>query len=112
MSAAQDIEDKGEPARPLTRGRIAAIVVLCVVSIGILLSLGTWQVERLFWKQGLIATIDARIHAAPVDLAQVEKRAATGEDIDYVPVRAVGRFLHSGERYFLATREGGRDGMC
>jgi surfeit locus 1 family protein len=92
--------------RPLTRGRIIAIIVLCVVSLGILLSLGTWQVERLFWKQGLIATIDARIHASPAPLAEIARRQAAGEDIDYVPVQASGRFLHSGERYFLATMEG------
>ncbi|RIY03397.1 SURF1 family protein [Aureimonas flava] len=98
--------DEGGAARPLTRGRIAAVVVLCLAGIAILVSLGTWQVERLFWKRDLIATIDARIHAAPVDVSDLARRAAAGEDIDYVPVRATGRFLHDGERYFLATREG------
>ncbi len=98
--------DQELDSRPLTRGRIAAILVLGVVALGILLSLGTWQVERLHWKQGLIATIDARIHAPPVDVSEVARRAAAGEDIDYVPASASGRFLHAGERYFLATHEG------
>ncbi|MBB3935028.1 SURF1 family protein [Aureimonas phyllosphaerae] len=92
--------------RPLTRGRIAAILVVGITALGILLSLGAWQVERLFWKEGLIATIDARIHAPPVDVSDVARRVVAGEDIDYVPVTARGRFLHAGERFFLATREG------
>lgn len=93
-------------SRPLTRARIAAILIIGFAALGALVSLGAWQVERLHWKEGLIATIDARIHAAPVDVADVARRAAGGEDIDYVPVEATGRFLHDGERYFLATHEG------
>ncbi|MGR3616045.1 MAG: SURF1 family protein [Paracoccaceae bacterium] len=31
----------------------------------VLLSLGIWQVQRLMWKQGLLAEIDARIGSAP-----------------------------------------------
>lgn len=106
MTDTQRMNDDEQAPRPLTRGRIVAIIVLCLVSLGILLSLGTWQVERLYWKETLIATIDARIHAAPVPLADLAQRQAAGEDIDYMPVQATGRFLHSGERYFLATREG------
>ena len=30
--------------------------------------LGVWQVQRLAWKQGVIADIDARIQPAPVAL--------------------------------------------
>ncbi|WP_244630935.1 SURF1 family protein [Aureimonas sp. ME7] len=92
--------------KPMTRGRIAAVVVVCLGAIAVLTALGAWQVERLFWKEGLIATIDARIHAAPVDIATVEDRERQGEEIDYTPVRLDGRFLHDGERYFLATNEG------
>jgi surfeit locus 1 family protein len=29
------------------------------------LALGTWQVQRLFWKLDLIARVDARVHAPP-----------------------------------------------
>ncbi len=31
-------------------------------------SLGVWQLRRLAWKEALIAQVDARVHAAPVDL--------------------------------------------
>ncbi|MGG2477358.1 SURF1 family cytochrome oxidase biogenesis protein, partial [Rhizobium sp. BR5] len=47
------------------RIRPAAIVVLflTVVLTGCLLALGTWQVQRLFWKLDLIERVDARAHA-------------------------------------------------
>lgn len=32
----------------------------------IFVGLGTWQVQRLFWKLDLIARVEERIHAAPV----------------------------------------------
>ena len=34
----------------------------------LLLGLGTWQVQRLHWKEGLIAAREARLAAPPVDL--------------------------------------------
>ena len=40
-------------------GRVAAAVVAFILSLAILLSLGTWQVQRLFWKHDLIARIEA-----------------------------------------------------
>lgn len=51
------------------RIRPAAIVVLflTIVLTGSLLALGTWQVKRLSWKLDLIARIEARAHAAPVE---------------------------------------------
>lgn len=52
------------PGRP-RRSRafmIGAMLFLTAVFI----ALGTWQVQRLFWKLDLIARIDARIHAPPV----------------------------------------------
>lgn len=36
--------------------------------LAVLLSLGTWQLERLAWKEGLIAALTQRLAAAPVDL--------------------------------------------
>lgn len=88
-----------------TRGFWPALAA-CLVGIALLLGLGTWQVERLAWKQDLIARIDQRIHAAPVDLDTLRRRAARGEDVDYTPAVVAGRFLHEGERYFLSTFEG------
>jgi surfeit locus 1 family protein len=71
-----------------------------------LLALGTWQVQRLHWKENLIATIEARRSAAPLPLAEIEARYQSTGDVDYTPVAATGTFRHGGERHFLATWKG------
>lgn len=76
------------------------------VLLVILLALGTWQVQRLHWKEGLLAKIDQRIHSEPVNLAAIEKLHAEGTDIEYRPVTMHGTFVNSGERHFLATWKG------
>ena len=49
--------------------RRSGLLVPCVfagIAFAILVGLGTWQVERLQWKEALIARLDARVTAAPV----------------------------------------------
>ncbi|OBZ92968.1 cytochrome oxidase [Pararhizobium polonicum] len=86
-------------------GRVAGIV-LVLIALGILLSLGTWQVQRLHWKEGLLAEIEERRHAPPADLAAIEALASAGEDVDYRAVRVTGTYLNNKERHFFATYEG------
>ncbi|PYB77919.1 SURF1 family protein [Rhizobium wuzhouense] len=74
--------------------------------MAILLSLGTWQVNRLHWKESLLADIDERSHAPAVDVSDIAARLAAGEEIDYRHASASGRFLNDKERHFLATFDG------
>lgn len=56
----------------------------------ILIGLGVWQMQRLAWKEAVLADIDARIVAAPVALpaaGAIER----GRD-NYLPVTVTGRF--------------------
>ncbi|ASR07611.1 SURF1 family protein [Rhizobium leguminosarum bv. viciae] len=80
--------------------------ILVLIALAILISLGTWQVERLHWKEGLIADIAARQAASPVPLADIEAMAATGGDIEYRKVTATGRYINNKERHFFATWRG------
>ncbi|WP_292482548.1 SURF1 family protein [Mesorhizobium sp.] len=89
-----------------SRPKTALLLGLGLVLFFFLLALGTWQVQRLYWKGDLLQTIDRRTHSAPVRLAEVEKRFAASGDVDYTPVTASGTFLHQGERHFFATWEG------
>lgn len=82
------------------------VALLGLVGFVTLIGLGTWQVQRLQWKEALLATIEARTQAAPVSLAETEAIYASARDVDYVPVSATGRFRHAGERHFLATWKG------
>ena len=48
-------------------------LVLGGLAFIILIGLGSWQVERLRWKEALLATIDQRVHSEPVSVAQLVK---------------------------------------
>lgn len=57
---------------------------LCVVmALCVLAALGTWQLERKAWKEGLIAELDAKLAAKPTDMPPRERwgllTAATDE---------------------------------
>jgi len=57
------------PAEPLS-GRAGLLMPLLAAAAGflVLVALGTWQLERLAWKNSLIATLDSRLSAAPVPI--------------------------------------------
>lgn len=84
----------------------AGLLVAVAIALVILLSLGTWQLYRLQWKEHLLAEIETRRHAPPAPLADVETQAASGADIDYLPVTVSGTFDHAHEQYFFATDDG------
>jgi len=94
------------PDRDGPKGFPWLLTALTLIALAILLALGTWQVERLAWKENLTATIASRVQAAPVALAEVEAAAAGGGDIEYIPVRTAGTFLHDREQFFFATHDG------
>ncbi|KOF16659.1 cytochrome oxidase [Ensifer adhaerens] len=86
-------------------GRVGAFLLLAI-TFAILISLGTWQMQRLQWKEGLLQAIAARRSAPPVTLAEIEKISAEGGDIDYRTVTVSGTFDHGKERHFFATHNG------
>jgi len=70
------------------------LLLLGLVAVAALTALGVWQLHRLAWKQDLIAAVDARIHADPVEAAGPESWGAINAAHDaYRRVRAEGRFL-------------------
>src|ERR1700760_955344 len=91
------------PARRESLGWRIAKPIILLVALAILLSLGTWQVQRLHWKEGLLADIAERRVAPPVPLSTIEAMAASGGDIEYRNVTATGRYLNNKERHFFAT---------
>lgn len=57
------------------------------VSLAILITLGSWQLQRLAWKNDLVARIAALQSAPARPLAPVLGRAAGGADVDFTRVR-------------------------
>ncbi|WP_420959796.1 SURF1 family protein [Brucella sp. IR073] len=82
------------------------VAALSLAAFCVLIALGTWQVERLKWKEGLLETIRERVASASRPLAEIEALYAKTGDVEYWPVTVTGRFLHQGERHFLATHQG------
>lgn len=61
-------------------------------------ALGVWQVQRMDWKHALIARVDARIHAEPVDPpARMHWAGVTEASDGYRRVRLSGHFLPGAE---------------
>jgi surfeit locus 1 family protein len=92
----------GRPAR----GFPWTVLVAGLAAMAILVGLGTWQVNRLAWKEGLIATIDGRIASSPRPLAEIERFFTDTGDVDYRPVTLRGTYRNDRESHFLATWKG------
>lgn len=97
---------------PLPRRRFPlGLTLATVVSLAILVSLGLWQVQRLAWKEALLARIARLETAAPADLVPVLKSARGAEDLDMVRVRLECPALPSApfvELYGLMDGDSGR----
>jgi surfeit locus 1 family protein len=82
------------------------LTVLSTAALAVLIGLGLWQLQRLQWKEGLIAQIEARVKAEPVLLKEAVAQARAGEDVSYLRVRVEGRFDNANERYLFAVSDG------
>lgn len=83
--------------------------VMTALALPILLGLGVWQLERLAWKEGLIASINAGLDKPPAPLEQPPDAWKTLATHEYLPVSVTGRFRHADERH-LFTSQGGETG--
>jgi surfeit locus 1 family protein len=85
--------------------------IAALAGIAALVSLGNWQMQRLAWKEGLIAAIAERTHAEPVTLAAAEERAGRGKDVEYTRVAVRGRLLNDREIHLYALDDAGDPGF-
>ena len=82
--------------------------IWAALGLVLLLGLGTWQVQRLHWKEGLIAERNAALAAAPVALPTTLEAA---RPLEVHPVRADGEFLNDHELYLNAQSFSGAAGF-
>lgn len=83
----------------MRRRRLLAPSVMTALALPVLLGLGYWQLQRLEWKNGLIAAISERTRLAPIGLEEALARRKVRGDVEYVRVSARGRFHHDKERF-------------
>jgi surfeit locus 1 family protein len=70
----------------------------------VLISLGTWQVQRLHWKLGLIEQVNRNLSLAPLSL---DRALAMRKDAEYHHVALAGHFDNGKEAYVFGTGPGG-----
>ncbi|HEU0059735.1 MAG TPA: SURF1 family protein [Hyphomicrobiaceae bacterium] len=78
-----------------------------LAALALLVGLGFWQLERLAWKEALLARLAARVAAEPISLAAVERRWQADGDVEYLHALVRGRFHHDQERYLYAPQPAG-----
>ena len=90
---------------PLLKTRPSlAMKISAGLSLVILLGLGSWQVDRLFWKQNLIENRQAQAQMAPI---AVPTDTALDPDMAFRAAYAEGVYLNDQEKYLMArTRRG------
>src|SRR5262245_1841230 len=91
----------------LRQARLFWVTVFGLFALAGLLGLGVWQLERLAWKEGLLARLAARVGAEPIPLSAAEQQWQAGGDVEYLHVLAKGRFHHDKECYLYAPQPGG-----
>lgn len=82
-------------------------VLASLIGIAILISLGVWQIQRLHWKEGLLAEYAAKAAADPVGLAQAEEIASNG-NAEFLKVHFRATFRNAAWMKMLSTYEGGQ----
>ena len=92
--------------RALLMQGLAASLAFCGLA-----GLGIWQMQRLHWKEELIARIEARARAAPTVLPpESEWPALRPDDYDYRHVRLSGVFDHTREALVFRGSADGKAG--
>lgn len=69
--------------------RMIAPLLFGLIGASILIGLGIWQLQRLAWKQGVLAEISARLNDPPVPLPTAPDPVT---DL-YLPVQVTGHFI-------------------
>ncbi|MEM9706542.1 MAG: SURF1 family protein [Pseudomonadota bacterium] len=87
--------------RPTIGATIAALT-----GVAVLISLGTWQLQRREWKLDLIERFSERIAASPAPLQEALSGREDGGDIQFKKVTLTGKYDHDGEAHVAGTLNG------
>ncbi|MGB0854057.1 MAG: SURF1 family protein [Pikeienuella sp.] len=89
MSDENTSKGGADTRRPSSLGpRRYGMIVVGVIGVVTLVALCVWQVQRLAWKQDIIATLSGRLAAAPIPLPTTFDR----ETLEFARVRVTGQF--------------------
>ena len=82
--------------------------IFSILIFAILISFGTWQVKRLFWKEALIKNYLTQSQSNPIiDPAELENPLIN----EFKSIGILGRFMHSNEIYITGKTYEGNAGF-
>ena len=82
--------------------------IFSILIFSILISFGTWQVKRLFWKEALIQNYITQSQSNPItDPVELEKSSIN----EFRSIGILGRFMHSNEIYITGKTYEGNAGF-
>jgi len=88
------------PLQTGSRRRLLPVSILLVLALAFA-ALGVWQIERLAWKEALIADVDRALHAAPIPATAIP--AGDISRLVYHRVALSGRFVPAATVLATAT---------
>jgi surfeit locus 1 family protein len=82
------------PATPRSTRARRAVAFCAALLCAVFFALGGWQLQRLQWKNALVAQVDQRVHAAPAAAPSPAAWTSLSKEADeYRHLRLEGRFL-------------------
>lgn len=84
---------------------LPGLTIAAVIMVAVLIGLGVWQVQRLAWKEALIATVTGNMLAKPVSLDEALRMSP--DEVQYRKVALSGHFDNAKEAYVFTTGAGG-----
>jgi len=110
MTEAWEPQIEPRAAKPAAKGFPVGLTIATAIALAILIGLGVWQLQRLKWKEALLADI-ARAEAAPaVAIEPVLDALANGHREDFRRVRVSCRGLAHAPALELYSLRGGEIG--
>ncbi|MGQ0486090.1 MAG: SURF1 family protein, partial [Hyphomicrobiales bacterium] len=86
--------------------RSRSFILASALCMAVLCALGAWQLQRLAWKEVLLAEIAARTGVPPITLAAA-LAADDADGLDFVKVAAGGTYLPAETKFMFQTFDTG-----
>ena len=84
------------------------LTIVSLLALLVLVGLGSWQLQRLQWKNDLIASFESRAAAAPIAVPAADARL---NDVEFRRLALVGSFQHDKEVFLTGRTYEGNAGF-
>ncbi|MBA4749164.1 MAG: hypothetical protein H2057_00930 [Alphaproteobacteria bacterium] len=93
---------------PFLKALVCWPTFFVVLAISFLLGLGTWQLQRLAWKEAMIAQINKQLAEPPVSIEEVLSCASEPTACEFRKIVVTGHYEHDQEAHLYGRTRGGK----